>query len=670
MSTIKRRFILIDPSIKAPGGHHYEYAERILNAARDNGFQTLLLAHRDYQGSVSHHVVPAFSQTFWDHYRYYYTNGPKPEADVLGTALRNPAKRFIEAVNNIFLTVKRRFIFSKYGLAVARARHLPLRTIIFNTYLPDDASFNPTPRGLLALMRIALGGAAIVKNGLDLASRPAVKQTLKAGLLVLTSPIISLAALYWLYRSGSKDPSLQFASELIGAFNQDHDFATSILFIPNATAAELDGLVWLDRAKHPTRQGHWSILYRRPAFSGYPAVYKNQIEQARLFKMEFARLKDRAPHLNVRFYTDTQELTDQYNLLGIFHFSTLPVPVDLVAAKPPATAPALTIGYLGDARDEKGYPLLPRIVDACTAGADAFSEVRFLFQSNFNVPGGEQGSAYAHGLLKQYDNDQVELVYGPFDSAAYQALLHRMDIVLIPYNSLNYSARSSGVLMEALSLGLPVLVPAGSWMAGLLEPARRQYILTTLHEHKPIAAIDAAFETINDKTLKIDPRANYFFIHIRFMTQVDTYIRILFTSINQFDLALETSQMTFKMIDGEIIALFPKKPSEQLWWRAEPIAPDSDVIPISVTMQLFAFDAPVPLCSGAALFDRDEDVSGAVDDLVMHYEHHKRGANQLRETLRPFYDPHALVETLASDAERSSAEKLVSLSLLVEGTRQ
>lgn len=669
MSTIKRRFILIDPSIKAPGGHHYEYAERILNAARDNGFETLLLAHKDYQGSVSHHVVPAFSNTFWDHYRYYYTEAPKPDADVLGNALRKPAKRFMHAVNNIFLTIKRRFIFSKYGLAVARARHLPLRTIIFRTYLPDDASFNPTPRGLLALMRIALGGAAVAKAGLDIASRPAVKQTLKAGLLVLTSPLISLAAIYWLYRSGSKDPSQQFARELIGAFNQDHDLATSILFIPNATAAELDGLVWLDRAKHPSRQAHWSILYRRPVFSGYPAGYKNQIEQARLFKMEFARLKDRALHLNVRFYTDTQELSDQYNLLGIFHFSTLPVPVDLVAAKPPAMAPVLTIGYLGDARDEKGYPLLPRIVDAWTGRANPFSAIRFLFQSNFNVPGGEQGSAYAHGLLKQYGEDQVELVYGPFDSAAYQALLHRMDIVLIPYNRMNYSARSSGVLMEALSLGLPALVPAGSWMAGLLEPARRQHILTILHEQKPIAAIDVAFATINDKTLKIDPRANHIFIRIKFMIQADTYIRIVFTCINQFDVALETSQMTFKMIDGEIIALLPKKPSEQLWWKAEPIAPDSDVIPVSVTMQLFAFETPVPLSCGAALFDRDDDVPRAVDDLVRHYEHHKQGANELRDTLRPFYDPHALVEILARNAAPTDTQQHISLSVAAEATR-
>lgn len=667
--TKPKRFILIDPSIKAPGGHHYEYAERILNAARDNGFETLLLAHKDYKGTVSHRVAPVFSKTFWDQYRYYYTGATKPETDVLCTALKKPAKHVIHSINNIVLSMKRHFIFSKYGLAVARARHLTLRTIIFRPYLPDDASFNPTPRGLLALMRIGLGAAAIAKIGIDLVSRPAVKRALKAGLLVLTSPLLSLAALYWLYRSGSQDPSQQFAKELIDAFNKDHDFTTSILFIPNATAAELDGLVWLDRAKHPSRQGHWSILYRRPVFSGYPAGYKNQIEQARLFKMEFARLKDRAPHLNVIFYTDTQELTDQYNRLGIFNFSTLPVPVDLVAAKPPATAPKLTMGYLGDARDEKGYPLLPRIVEACAARANLYSEICFLFQSNFNVPGGEQGSAYAHGLLKQYGDAQVELVYGPFDSAAYQALLHRMDIVLIPYNSLNYSARSSGVLMEALSLGLPVLVPAGSWMAGLMEPARRQHILTILHEHKPVAAIEVPFETINDKILEIDPSANYLFIRIKFMTQVDSYIRIVFTSINKFDVTLDTYQMTFKIIDDEVIALMPKKPSEQLWWKAEPVAPDSDVNPISVTMNLFTLNAAVPLSCGSALFDRDDDVPLAIDDLLNHYEHHKRGADQLRDTLRPFYDPHVLVKTLARNALPTDAQQQASLSVAAEGTR-
>ena len=42
------RFILIDSSVKGAGGHHFEYAGRILDAAKAEGYKTLLLAHRDY----------------------------------------------------------------------------------------------------------------------------------------------------------------------------------------------------------------------------------------------------------------------------------------------------------------------------------------------------------------------------------------------------------------------------------------------------------------------------------------------------------------------------------------------------------------------------------------------------------------------------------------------
>jgi hypothetical protein len=47
----------------------------------------------------------------------------------------------------------------------------------------------------------------------------------------------------------------------------------------------------------------------------------------------------------------------------------------------------------------------------------------------------------------------------------YRALVFSSDIILLPYDRDNYYARSSGILVESLVAGIPVIVPAGTWMA-------------------------------------------------------------------------------------------------------------------------------------------------------------------------------------------------------------
>jgi hypothetical protein len=114
---VERWLILIDQSIKAPGGHHYEYAQRILDAAKRQGFRTLLIAHKDYIGQIDHDVRAVFSLTFWDNYRYYYGSG------IAGKDGRF-AKMASTAWNSArsgWLALKRRAIYSRLGLATAFA---------------------------------------------------------------------------------------------------------------------------------------------------------------------------------------------------------------------------------------------------------------------------------------------------------------------------------------------------------------------------------------------------------------------------------------------------------------------------------------------------------------------------------------------------------------------
>ena len=641
-----RRLILVDQSIKAPGGHHYEYAKRILDAAGQQGFDTLLLTHKDYRGSVAHKVRPAFSLTFWDNYQHYYHGSPTRQFQFL----QGVPNRLQRCLDGFRLELKRRLIFSGFGLAGARVRHLRLQDVALQPHVDDDFSLLPSSR--LALLSAWCARAIVTRARSTLyAARtsPLLRGLLKVIAAVVAAPFVLLAlGIMWMRW---RDPAQVFAGEFRKAMDDDAGPADdAIVFVPNATAAELDGLALLSEGGHASAAAHWAFLWRRPIFSGYPESYKGQMEVLRPRRMEFARLRARAPHVNAHFYTDTDELTEQCNLLGVYSFATLPVPVDPVPASPARQSDILTLGYLGDARDEKGFQHLPKLVEAFVPRRGETQRVRFLCQANFNVPDGEPGSRYARGILMQYDQTLVELVHGPFDSDEYGALLRRMDIVLIPYAAESYSARSSGILMEALAAGLPVLAPAGSWMARIAETSRRGYLHALFDGYEPVSRFSDYNGKISNKISNVDPRATCVVLRLGFDAAFAGYVRVKVRVLNEFGIQIETRQVISKAENGRVEVAIRKRPSSQFQWSVRSIQGNVQLRPDEAELSFYTLDESVPLDDGIVLYDGPDEIVRATQDLVKFYTHHKRAAERLRDELRPFYDPAVLVEALEHDA--------------------
>ncbi len=96
--------------------------------------------------------------------------------------------------------------------------------------------------------------------------------------------------------------------------------------------------------------------------------------------------------------------------------------------------------------------------------------IRFVIQSNFNTPGGEPGVLSAQQQLAAYGERRVRLLPEALDAPAYYRHLAEADIALIPYDARRYRERSSGVLVEAMAAGLPVVTSAGSWMETQVGP--------------------------------------------------------------------------------------------------------------------------------------------------------------------------------------------------------
>jgi len=173
---------------------------------------------------------------------------------------------------------------------------------------------------------------------------------------------------------------------------------------------------------------------------------------------------------SVRFHADTERLAATFSQLTGVGFLHAPIPFDqthLLAAladAAPRAGDALSVLYLGDARLEKGYTDLPAAVASVWTDLLEPGRIRFVIQSNFNTAGGEPGVLSAQQQLAAYGDRRVRLLPEALDAPAYYRHLAEADIALIPYDGARYRERSSGVLVEAMAAGLPVVTSTGSWM--------------------------------------------------------------------------------------------------------------------------------------------------------------------------------------------------------------
>jgi hypothetical protein len=121
-----------------------------------------------------------------------------------------------------------------------------------------------------------------------------------------------------------------------------------------------------------------------------------------------------------------------------------------------AHASPLIVSFLAGARAERGAGLIPDVVKQC-----APLGIRFLVQLT-DPYGADSGLVDSVRALR--DRPEVQFHDGRLPRDQYNDWIAQ-SVVLLPYDAALYQSRSSGVYNEAKSLGAPVIVPAGTWMA-------------------------------------------------------------------------------------------------------------------------------------------------------------------------------------------------------------
>jgi glycosyltransferase involved in cell wall biosynthesis len=244
----------------------------------------------------------------------------------------------------------------------------------------------------------------------------------------------------------------RFAQETLAALPKGGLPAGSILLAHMLTRRQLLGLA--------------AVVAAQPRHVTTVALLRYQTEfyDDGLSARAFARMRRAvAGGAKLRLASDSARLARRIGRLAGLPVEVLPIPhtpAGLPDAAPPGDRPFHLVS-LGNARDEKGILEIIAAIRLLRAQPEGLAGLAFTLQVN-------DAAADVAAVIDDLAFDlpaEVRLLRRALSPAAYDAALAAADLVLLPYWRDIYEARTSGVLLEALGSGRPVICTAATWMA-------------------------------------------------------------------------------------------------------------------------------------------------------------------------------------------------------------
>ena len=682
------QFVLIDQSIRGLTGHHYEYAVHVLRAAEKAGYQPILAANRKFtgQGEKNWLIFREYEFGFWSEPRKRQFRLPK-----------------LAWIRRIWFLGRCKLRFSELGLAW-------LGCTDWGKYLSRK------PRGLAGFLTHALGLLLIVatkalrlaglllllpfwavalpllavRELLGLLVRPRLFQRyVRAFVLELRTyaefaKILARSANFLYDTAGNKPSRVRggvaaaFGRDTRNLFKKVGLQAGDVVFLPTISHRDLLGLLDFFRAGQLSAGVSWHFLFRRNLYTGTLEDSPDCREKVAEIRNAFQTFQAEIGERKVFFYTDSAELTWQYEQLGAFPFHTLSIPHTYSARDVPVRDGPLRVTYLGDARREKGYHLLPRIVgDLLQEGLAG--KLRFVFQSNYNVPGGEPEAVVARGQLESFPESMVSLYKQALSTADYKALLLSSDITILPYDRTNYGARSSGVLVESLAAGIPVIVPAGTWLSrqllmagdadGQERPRNEMTVVESLaqsalswscHGSPGVSALvdgklEAGFESKAYCWLDVPDSATHLLFTAQFSRlPLDGCFYI--TELGEDDLELGHTRRIYlqgSANQGKCRVVCRLTPQARKLWVAVGSAHKNARVQIEDTRVDLLRQPPgqcIPSGAAGLAYQEAGEILELIREIADHYPHYRRTAAEFAMQWRGFHNADRLVADVVQNA--------------------
>lgn len=228
----------------------------------------------------------------------------------------------------------------------------------------------------------------------------------------------------------------------------------------------LRGIVrWLEKLG-PERAPFVAIVLH---YTSYSLPEMDEIDNHKFYREAFSYIEESPVRQKIVMMADSEGLIDEFRTISNLDFLLAPIPHAPNARSEsgqkyfPQNVP-LNISYLGEAREPKGFQFLPFAINGIERSPWA-GHVHFHIQNFCKTPN-EQYYLRAMGKMAK---NHATFYPKQFGDAEYKAFLEMSDIILIPYIFAFYYVQTSGVYAEAASMGKPVVVPMGTWMASQVK---------------------------------------------------------------------------------------------------------------------------------------------------------------------------------------------------------
>jgi hypothetical protein len=119
---------------------------------------------------------------------------------------------------------------------------------------------------------------------------------------------------------------------------------------------------------------------------------------------------------------------------------------------------------------------IPTLLHAAKGAALVYELIRLLGQ----LPLARRCELHIRAAGQEFDDARLAESVGSFaasvcvhrgtlSEADYRHLVSTPDIIVLPYRAVDFACRPSGVFSDAMALGIPIIVAAGTWMADIVR---------------------------------------------------------------------------------------------------------------------------------------------------------------------------------------------------------
>ncbi len=440
------------------------------------------------------------------------------------------------------------------------------------------------------------------------------------------------------------------------------------VFLTTMSDFDLLGLVEYLESVPSTQLLNWHLQFHFTILGGRSPEYARQNRRLEAMRSHFDDALKRVPNHRLHFYNTVKEISEQYNLLGVADFQELPYPINPEIRPQESSGSSrepLKVTAAGHIRGEKGRTGLKHLAHELWSDYLQPGKAQLCIQGSprkFRGMLPEKTSQPAHR-----SDPPVAFIRHPLPLDEYARLIRETDIGLFLYDSDRYYARCSGILVEMLSAGVPIIVPAGCWLSDQIAEQVHQHV-DHLVATKPAVGVERFREiTCGDGSsshqLELPAPADATDLVVSFSwlapLKSGTYLRL---TANQLD-AMGSPLPSYATVVGHrettdrVSALLRVRGgATQIQLELSNAYHDGEIVLSDLETRFLASTnqggGSEPAGRVGLIAADREHFAEHLKDVIEHYAHYRETALEFSRHWRRFHDPSNAISTMIEKSER------------------